>query len=96
MKYATVLVSLLGVNNALKVDESATPAALSNCPDGFHDGETGYCMPNSQFVCPENMYHEDGSCKVHCAKGFKNGTTYGECIPDKPAIPDGIEFKWHG
>jgi hypothetical protein len=47
MKYATVLVSLLGVNKALKVDESATPAALSNCPGGFHDGETGYCMPNS-------------------------------------------------
>ena len=90
MKYQ-VLVALLGVNKALKVAEEATQSATNSsttaagvkCPAGFSEGNSpGYCMPNNLKTCPENTFLLGGSCLVLCEKGFINGATYGECVPD--------------
>ena len=72
-------------------DPSYIETADLKCPAGFRDDKSGYCMPNSWYTCPKNMYFENGACTVHCAKGFikllKQNKTYAECVPD-PTLGD--------
>ena len=75
MKYE-VLVALLGVSKALKVDESATfppfkPSGFDvadvSCPAGFSDGDSPRsCMPTNMKPCPKNMFFSKGACIVLC------------------------------